>query len=90
MRACGSWRSCKPQTGCLVLSVDDVPFGLHANIARQCQEVYDGGCNPGNDVLERIPQLQQVFDSPTVSENVPNNGVTSQTTAAAALAYVTL
>lgn len=45
----------------------DMPDGFHEGIYDRCQEVYDKEGNPGNNILPRVPELQQVFDHPTVS-----------------------
>ena len=51
--------------GFAVLPVTDVPAAVHEQIYRRCKQV--DAENPGNDVLERVPELQQVFDTPLVS-----------------------
>lgn len=45
----------------------DMPEGFHKNIYQRCQEVYDTEGNPGNNILPRVPELQQVFDHPTIT-----------------------
>jgi hypothetical protein len=50
--------------GYLVLQ-PDFPEGFHEKIYQQIEEVVAGG-NPRNNLLPRVPQLQQVFDHPMV------------------------
>jgi len=44
----------------------DMPDGFHRVIYDRCEEVYEKEGNPGNNILPRVPELQQVFDHPTV------------------------
>ncbi len=44
----------------------DLPPELHEAIYRKTEEVFEKEGNPGNNVLPRIPELQQVFDHPAV------------------------
>ena len=44
----------------------DMPDGFHRGIYDRCEEVYEKEGNPGNNILPRVPELQQVFDHPTV------------------------
>lgn len=52
--------------GFVVLKVD-MPDGFHEHIYQRCEEVYDTEGNPGNNILPRVPELQQVFDHPTIT-----------------------
>jgi hypothetical protein len=44
----------------------DMPDGFHESIYDRCESIYDSEGNPGNNILPRVPELQQVFDHPTV------------------------
>jgi len=52
--------------GFVVLNVD-MPEGFHEHIYQRCETVYNTEGNPGNNLLPRVPELQQVFDHPTVT-----------------------
>lgn len=52
--------------GFIVLNVD-MPEGFHEHIYQRCEAVYDTEGNPGNNLLPRVPELQQVFDHPTIT-----------------------
>lgn len=52
--------------GFVVLNVD-MPDGFHQEVYDRCEEVYESEGNPGNNILPRIPHLQQLFDHPTVT-----------------------
>lgn len=52
--------------GFLLLNVN-MPQGFHEHIYQRCEAVYEKEGNPGNNILPRIPELQQVFDHPTVT-----------------------
>ena len=53
--------------GFLVLKTD-LPRSFHAEIREQCDKsVEKGHSNPGNNILPHVPQLQAVFDCPTVN-----------------------
>ena len=41
----------------------DLPEEFHDSITRQLEQLEK---NPGNDILERVPDLQRVYDDPTV------------------------
>ena len=43
-----------------------LPSSLHQDIYQRTEEVFAKEGNPGNNVLPRIPALQQVFDDPVV------------------------
>jgi len=45
----------------------DMPDGYHDHIYEECEAIYDSEGNPGNNILPRVPQLQQVFDHPDVA-----------------------
>ena len=45
----------------------DLPADFHQSIYGQIEEVLAGEGNPGNNLLPRIPDLQQVFDQPEVA-----------------------
>ena len=53
------------ERGCLILSASEVPAEVHERIYEQCKALADD--NPSNDIYERIPELQSVFESPTVA-----------------------
>ena len=53
------------ERGCLILSASEVPADVHERIYEQCKALADD--NPSNDIYERIPELQSVFESPTVA-----------------------
>src|SRR5262249_28098384 len=44
----------------------DMPSGFHAAICARLDAVLAAEGNPGNNVLPRIPEIQQVFDHPVV------------------------
>lgn len=52
--------------GFVVLNAD-MPEGFHEHIYQRSQDVYDTEGNPGNNILPRVPELQQVFDHPTIT-----------------------
>ncbi|MBK34783.1 MAG: phytanoyl-CoA dioxygenase [Gemmatimonadetes bacterium] len=52
--------------GFVVLNVA-MPDGFHQEIYDRCEEIYEVEGNPGNNILPRIPDLQQLFDHPTVT-----------------------
>ncbi len=43
-----------------------VPDELHKTISRKLTEVLDGGANPGNNVLPRVPEMRHIVNSPEV------------------------
>ena len=45
----------------------DLPADFHQSIYGQIEEVLTAEGNPGNNLLPRIPDLQQVFDQPQVT-----------------------
>ena len=45
----------------------DLPADFHQSIYGQIEEVLTAEGNPGNNLLPRIPDLQQVFDQPQVA-----------------------
>ena len=45
----------------------DLPPDFHQSIYRQLAEILTAEGNPGNNLLPRIPDLQQVFDQPQVA-----------------------
>ena len=45
----------------------DLPADFHQSIYRQIEEVLATEGNPGNNLLPRVPDLQQVFDQPQVA-----------------------
>ena len=78
MTLCDSLKAARPPTqltddqleeflerGCLILSASEVPAEVHERIYEQCKALADD--NPSNDIYERIPELQSVFESPTVA-----------------------
>lgn len=44
----------------------ELPRSVHETIYRKTQEVTEKEGNPGNNILPRVPELQAVFDDPTV------------------------
>ena len=44
----------------------DIAASVHDAIFQQTETVFETEGNPGNNLLPRIPAIQQVFDSPTV------------------------
>ncbi|MBI4552293.1 MAG: HEAT repeat domain-containing protein [Candidatus Latescibacteria bacterium] len=44
----------------------DFPPEFHASIYRQIEEMVEKEGNPGNNLLPRIPEIQDIFDHPTV------------------------
>ncbi|WP_018754221.1 HEAT repeat domain-containing protein [Paenibacillus terrigena] len=51
--------------GYLVLQ-NDIPQQLHQSIMNQINYVMHNEGNPGNNILPRVPDIQQLFDTPTV------------------------
>jgi HEAT repeat protein len=51
--------------GYLVLR-NDLPQQLHQSIMNQVNHVMHNEGNPGNNILPRVPDIQQLFDTPTV------------------------
>lgn len=51
--------------GCLTLK-SSLPAALHQGIYQRTEEVFAKEGNPGNNILPRIPALQQVFDDPVL------------------------
>ena len=51
--------------GCLTLK-SSLPTSLHQDIYQRTEEVFAKEGNPGNNILPRIPALQQVFDDPVI------------------------
>ena len=45
----------------------DLPADFHQSVYGQIEEVLGAEGNPGNNLLPRIPDLQQVFDHPEVA-----------------------
>ena len=45
----------------------DLPTDFHQSVYGQIEEVLAAEGNPGNNLLPRIPDLQQVFDQPEVA-----------------------
>ena len=43
-----------------------LPVSLHQDIYQRTEEVFAKEGNPGNNILPRIPALQQVFDDPVI------------------------
>ncbi|MCC2683744.1 MAG: phytanoyl-CoA dioxygenase [Paenibacillaceae bacterium] len=44
----------------------DFPEAFYRNIIRKMDEVYAVEGNPGNNLVPRVPEVQQIFDHPTV------------------------
>ena len=44
----------------------DLPASFHEHIYNQLNAVVEAEGNPGNNVLPRIPEIQQVFDQPVI------------------------
>jgi hypothetical protein len=51
--------------GCVLVHTDDAD-PLHRSIYDQLEAVFDSEGNPGNNLLPRIPDIQQVWDHPKV------------------------
>ncbi len=51
--------------GCLTLK-SSLPASLHRDIYQRTEEVFAKEGNPGNNILPRLPRLQQVFDDPVI------------------------
>ncbi|MDR6550522.1 HEAT repeat domain-containing protein [Paenibacillus qinlingensis] len=51
--------------GFLVLQ-NDLPFQLHNRIMKQIHYVLHNEGNPGNNILPRVPDIQQLFETPIV------------------------
>ena len=48
-----------------VITVDK-PVALHADIYEKTKAIIDEDGNPGNNLLPRVPEIQQVYDDPSV------------------------
>ena len=44
----------------------DFPKEFHQTIYDKTKQVFDNGGNPGNNVLPSVPELNQIFDHPTI------------------------
>ncbi|MEM7125322.1 MAG: HEAT repeat domain-containing protein [Chloroflexota bacterium] len=44
----------------------DFPTNFHQNLCQSIDDVFAKEKNPGNNILPRLPQIQQVFDHPSV------------------------
>ena len=44
----------------------DFSNGFHEELHACIEEVFSAEANPGNNILPRLPQIQQIFDHPTV------------------------
>ncbi|MCZ6633377.1 MAG: HEAT repeat domain-containing protein [bacterium] len=44
----------------------NLPSSVHKNIYKQTETVFEKEGNPGNNLLPRIPVIQEIFDSPPV------------------------
>ncbi|MDQ8738298.1 HEAT repeat domain-containing protein [Paenibacillus sp. LHD-38] len=51
--------------GFLILKTD-FPESFHQSLTAELKKVYDEEGNPGNNLLPRIREIQQVFDSPVI------------------------
>jgi HEAT repeat protein len=51
--------------GFLLLQTD-FPQQFHDNIIEKLNEVYANEGNPGNNILPRIPEIQKIFEHPTI------------------------
>ncbi|CAF4323408.1 unnamed protein product, partial [Adineta steineri] len=53
--------------GYLVLRPTSLDEKFHSTIFNQVSSIFEKEGNPGNNILPRIPELQNVFDDPVVS-----------------------
>lgn len=44
----------------------DLPRSFHEKIYQKAREIFESDGNPGNNLLPRIPEIQEVFDLPVV------------------------
>ena len=44
----------------------DLPRSLHERIYQKTREIFESDGNPGNNLLPRIPEIQEVFDHPAL------------------------
>lgn len=51
--------------GYLVLQ-NDLPLQLHQSVMKEIYQVFHEEGNPGNNILPRVPDIQQFFDTPVV------------------------
>ena len=49
-----------------VIIKPDIPTSLHETISQKLDEVIAKEGNPGNNLLPRVPEIQEVFDHPVV------------------------
>ncbi|CAF3646948.1 unnamed protein product [Rotaria sp. Silwood1] len=52
--------------GYLILQPTSLDENFHSTIFTQAQSIFAKDGNPGNNILPRIPQLQNVFDDPVI------------------------
>ncbi|UJR11486.1 hypothetical protein I4U23_015666 [Adineta vaga] len=52
--------------GYLILEPNSLDRDFHSTIFEQASSIFAKEGNPGNNILPRIPQLQYVFDDPTI------------------------
>ena len=43
----------------------DYPAGLHQTIKKRTEHIFESG-DPGNRILEQVPELYEIFDHPVV------------------------
>ena len=51
--------------GYIILKTD-LPTSFHQMIYQRTEQIFEQTGNPGNNILPQIPEMQQVFDHPTV------------------------
>ena len=44
----------------------DLPADFHEAIFQEAEAVFENEGNPGNNLVPRIPEIQEIFDHPTV------------------------
>ena len=44
----------------------DFPRSFHEQVYQQTKAIFEADGNPGNNLLPRIPEIQEVFDHPVV------------------------
>ena len=53
-------------TNGFVIIKPDLPKSIHDTIYQKLDEVVDMDGNPGNNLLPRVPEIQDIFNHPTV------------------------
>ncbi|MDA1192419.1 MAG: HEAT repeat domain-containing protein [Candidatus Poribacteria bacterium] len=55
------------QNGYVTLRLDDMPRSFHDDLYRDTLAVFEKECNPGNNLIPRLPETQEILDHPVVN-----------------------